>query len=187
MFTEISTLLNSVWACWHFVKKTKQTQSLSLQQQISKHNNVLQTTMSCRHCCAAKKNERALCDPFYFRHGVVCGADMVYYTSCLFLVMGKFGYSLLERGAGAGPKVKQQIASNCENREDEGRRRRTGEVEEDDLNSLLPGSAFRLVPPSGFTYFWLVSAEAFDGLQTIKKKNTKFFNFSHNWCANIQT
>lgn len=89
--------------------------------------------------------------------------------------MGKFGYSLLERGAGAGPKVKQQLASNCENREDEGtRRRRTGEVEGDDLNSLLPGSAFRLVPPSGFTYFWLVSAEAFDGLQTIKKKPPNF-------------
>lgn len=98
---------------------------------------------------------------------------MVCYTSCLFLVMGKFGYSLLERGAGAGPKVKQQLASNCENREDKGRRRRTGEVEGDDLNSLLPGSAFRLVPPSGFTYFWLVSAEAFDGLQTIKNKKNK--------------
>lgn len=97
--------------------------------------------------------------------------------------MGKFGYSLLERGAGAGPKVKQQLASNCENREDEGRRRRTGEVKGDDLNSLLPGSAFRLVPPSGFTYFWLVSAEAFDGLQTIKKPT----NFSISLTIGAQT
>lgn len=52
-----------------------------------------------------------------------CGADMVYYTSCLFLVMGKFGYSLLGQGAGGGPKGKQQIASNCETKEDEGRRK----------------------------------------------------------------
>lgn len=67
---------------------------------------------------------------------VVCGADTVCYTSCLFLVIGKFGYSLLGRRVAGGPTVKPQIASNREKAEDEGRwkssRRTTGEVERDD-------------------------------------------------------
>lgn len=94
--------------------------------------------------------------------------------------MGNFGYSLLERGAGAGPKVKQQLTSNCESRAEKGRRRRrTGDVEGDDLNSLLPGSAFWLLPPSCFTSFWLDSAGAFDGLQSTKNNHclTKNFDF----------
>lgn len=104
-----------------------------------------------------------------------CGADMVYYTSCLFLVMGKFGYSLLGQGAGGGPKGKQQIASNCETKQDEGRRkssrRRTGEAKRHNLNSLLPGSVFRTAPSPDLTSFCLISADAVDRLQ--KNKNKK--------------
>lgn len=82
--------------------------------------------------------------------------DTLIYTSCLFLVMGRVGYLLLGRGAGGGPTVEQQLALKCANRKDEGRV---------DLNLPLPGSAFRPVT-SDFTSFFLVAADAFDGLQT---------------------
>lgn len=87
------------------------------------------------------------------------------YTSCLFLVMGKFGYSLRGRRASGGATVKQQIASNCESTEDEGRRKTAGR-RPDDFNSPLSGSAFRLVPPPDFTSFCLISADVLDELQT---------------------
>lgn len=61
--------------------------------------------------CTPVKNEGQ-------QHWGACGADTVYCTSCLFLVMGNFGYSLLERGAGAGPKVEQQLTSNCDSSEE---------------------------------------------------------------------